>query len=170
MQTDEGIEDQQSWLESANGLVETRAISVEVEAQAGRCDHLDVEFVQCDAGGGTDALEAAANNVQGVFGRIEQNAAGTRDREAAQAGCCCGNGDGQIEGEEGFAAFGLAADDPDRLLGPQLINQPAPLLGSLGETPSWLNRKLGHRRRRLAALASLAAGMAQTSKNSVSSI
>jgi hypothetical protein len=33
-----------------------------------------------------------------------------------------------------------------------------------------LNRKLGHRRRRLAALASLAAGMAHISKNSVSSI
>ena len=157
-------------LEPANGLVETRAVSVEVEAQAGRGDHLDVEFGQRDTGGGTDTLEAAANDVQGVFGRIEQNAAGTRDCEAAQAGRCCGYGDGQIEGEEGFAAFRLAADDPDRLLGPQPIDQPTPLLGSLGETPGRLNRKLGHRRRRLAALASLAAGMAQISKNSVSSI
>ena len=170
MQPHERIEDQQAWLEPAHGLVETRAVSIEVEAQAGRGDHLDVEFGQRDAGGGTDALEAAPNDVQGVFGRIEQNATGAADREAAQAGRCRGDGDGQIEGEEGFAALGLAADDPHRLLGPQLIDQPTSLLGSLGETPGRLNRKLGHRRRRLAALASLAAGMAHISKNSVSSI
>ncbi len=114
--------------------------------------------------------EAAADDVQGVFGRIEQNAAAPRDREAAQAGRCRGDGDGQIEGEEGFAALGFAADDPDRLLGPQPLDQPPPLLGRLGETPGRLNRKLDHRRRRPAALASLAAGLAQTSKNSVSSI
>ena len=70
----------------------------------------------------------------------------------------------------GFAALGLAADDADGFLGPQLIDQPAPLLGSLGETPGRLDRKLGHRRRRVAALVSLAAGMAQISKNSASSI
>jgi len=34
-------------------------------------------------------------------------------REAAQAGGAGGDSDGQIEGEEGFAAFGLAADDAD---------------------------------------------------------
>ena len=94
------------------------------------------------AGGGTDAVEAAADDVQRVFGGIEQDAAGRADREAAQAGGAGGDGDGQIEGEEGFAAFGLAADDPDGLLGPQLIDQPAPLLGALGETPGRLDRKL----------------------------
>jgi hypothetical protein len=153
MQTDEGIEHEQARLQPGDSLLEACAVSIQIEAQAGRGDHLDVEFGQRDRGGGTDALEAAANDVQGIFGRIEQNAAGTRDREASQAGCCRSDGDGQIEGEEGFAAFGLTADDPDRLLGPQLIDQPTPLLGNLGETPSRLNRKLGHRRRRLAALA-----------------
>jgi hypothetical protein len=35
----------------ANGLVETRAVSIEVEAHAGRGDHLDIEFGERDAGG-----------------------------------------------------------------------------------------------------------------------
>jgi hypothetical protein len=89
----------------------------------------------------------------------------TKRRRAGDTSC-----DGEIECEEGFAAFGLAADDPDRPLGPRLIDQPTPLLGSLGKTPSRLNRKLGHRWRQFTALASLAAGKAQISKNSVSSI
>ncbi len=44
MRPHERIEHQQPWLEPANGLVETRAVGIEVEAQAGRGDHLDVEF------------------------------------------------------------------------------------------------------------------------------
>jgi hypothetical protein len=57
--------------------------------------------------------------VQGVFGGIEQDAAGAADREAVQAGDAGGHGDGQIEGEEGFAAFGFAADDADGFFRPQ---------------------------------------------------
>ncbi len=114
--------------------------------------------------------KAATDDVQGVLGGIEQDPAGPGDREAAQAGCSGGDGDGQIEGEEGFAAFWLAADDAHGLFRPQPLDEPAPLVGRLGETPGRLDRKLGHRRRRVAALASLAAGAAQTSKKSVSSI
>ena len=75
-----------------------------------------------------------------------------------------------IEGEEGFAALGFAADDADGFLRPQPLDEPALLLGAIGEAPGRLDRKLGHRRRRIAALVSFAAGRPQVSKNSVSSI
>ncbi len=170
MQAHERIEDQEPRLEGGDGFLETRAVGLEIEAQAGRGDHLDVEFGETGAGGGADALEATADDMQRVLGGIEQDPTWVGDREAAQAGRSGGDGYGQIEGEEGFAAVGLAADDADGFLGPQLIDEPAPLLGSLGETPGRLDRKLRHRRRRVVALVSAAAGMAQTSKNSVSSI
>ena len=125
---------------------------------------------RADAGGGTDAFEAATDDVQCVFGGIEQDATGAADREAAQAGDAGGDGDGQIEGEEGFAALGLAADDADGFFRPQPVDEPALLLGAIGEAPGRLDRKLAHRRRRIAALVSFAAGTAQVSKNSVSSI
>ena len=99
-----------------------------------------------------------------------QNAAGAAHREAVRIGDAGSDGDGEIEGEEGFAAFGLAADDADGFVGPQPIDEPALLLGTIGEAPGWLDRKLGHRRRRIAALVSLAAGTAQVWKNRVSSI
>jgi hypothetical protein len=63
--------------------------------------------------------------VQGIFGGVEQHAPGVRHGEAAQAGHAGRNRDGEAEGEEGFAAFGLAADDSDRLLGPQGGDEPA---------------------------------------------
>ena len=106
----------------------------------------------------------------GVFGGIEQDAAWAADRESAQAGHAGGDGDSQIESEEGFAAFGFAADDADGFFRPQPIYEPALLLGAIGETPGRLDRKLGHRRRRIAALVSLAVVTTQISKNSVSSM
>src|SRR5271166_1431187 len=131
MQAHEGIKDEEPRLQSGDGLIETYAVDLEIKAQAGRGDHLDVELDEVDARG---------------------------------------DGDGQIEGQEGFAAFWLAADDPDGLFRPQSIDEPTLLLGAVGEAPGRLDRKQGHRRRRVAALVSLAAGTAQVSKNSVSSI
>src|SRR5580693_5130931 len=74
-----------------------------------------------------------------------------------------------IEGEERLAAFGLAANDADGLLGPEPGDQPSVFLGALGETPSGLDRQQGHLRC-LAVLASGTGGAAHSSRNSFSSM
>ncbi len=102
MQTHERIEDQQPRFQPGDGLLQPNPVGLEIEAQTGGGDHLHVEISETDAASGADAVEAAADDVQSVFGGIEQNAAGAADREAAQAGDAGGDGDGQIEGEEGF--------------------------------------------------------------------
>jgi hypothetical protein len=170
MQTHERIEDQQPRFQPGDGFFQPCTVGLEIEAQTGGGDHLDVEFGETDAGGGADTFETATDDVQGIFGGIKQDAAGVADREAAQAGDAGGDGDGQIEGEEGFAAFGFAADDADGLFRPQSVDEPTLLFGAIGEAPGLLNRKRAYRRRRIAALVSLAMGTAQVSKNSVSSI
>jgi len=170
MQPHERIEDQQPWFQPGDGFLQSCPVGLEIEAQTGSGDHLDVEFGETDAGGDADTLKATADDVQGIFGGIEQDAAGVADREAAQARDAGGDGDRQIEGEEGFAAFGLAADDTDGLFRPQSVDEPALLFGAIGKPPGRLDRKGAHRRRRIAALVSLAIGTAQVSKNSVSSI
>ena len=43
MQAHERIEDEQARLQPGDGLLETRAVGLEIEAQAGDGDHLDVE-------------------------------------------------------------------------------------------------------------------------------
>jgi hypothetical protein len=88
MQADEWIEDKQPRLQPGDGVVETCAIGVEIEAQAGGGDHLDVEFGESSTGGGIDAFEAAADDVQRVLGGIEQDAAkGGPPRSGAGRGC-----------------------------------------------------------------------------------
>ena len=56
-----------------------------------------------------------------------------RHREVAQARGSGRDRDGQVEGEETLAALGFAADDTDRLFGPQPGDKPALLGGPLGE-------------------------------------
>src|SRR5712675_1672661 len=62
----------------------------------GAVDHLDVELGEADAGGGADAIDPAADDMERVFGGIEQDATRACDREAAQAADARGDGDGQI--------------------------------------------------------------------------
>ena len=75
VQAYERIEDQEPGLERGNGFIETRAVGLKIEAQAGCGDDLDVEFGEAGAGGGADALEAASDDMECILGRIEQDPA-----------------------------------------------------------------------------------------------
>src|SRR5271166_6949182 len=125
---------------------------------------------KAEAGGGADAVEPPAHDVERVLGGIEQNAAGAWHAEATQARNAGRDRDGEVQGEEGFAALGLAADDADRLLGPQPGDEPALFGGAIGEAVGGLDGQQVHRRRPAAALASAAGGAAHVSRNSFSSI
>ena len=143
MQAHERIEDEQPRFQPGDGLFQTYAVSLEIEAQTGRRDHLDVEFGETDAGGGANAFEAATDDMERVLGGIEQHATGIGHDEAPQAGDAGGDGDREIEGKEGFAAFRLAADDADGLFRPQPVDEPALLFGALGETPGLAGPEAG---------------------------
>ena len=80
VQAHERIEDEQSWLQAGDGLIEPCAVGLEIEAQTGRGDHLDVEFSETDTSGGADALEAAADN--GRHGARPRRDKAARDRGA----------------------------------------------------------------------------------------
>jgi hypothetical protein len=103
-----------------------------------------------------------------VLGGMEKNAAGARNGETAQASRSSRNRHGKVEGEEGFAAFGLATDDADSFLGAQRSDEPTWFVGALRDAVSGFDRQQAHRRRPPAALDS--AGGEQVSRNSFSSI
>ena len=102
-----------------------------------------------------------------VLGGMEKNAAGARNGETAQASRSSRNRHGKVEGEEGFAAFGLATDDADSFLGAQRSDEPTWFVGALRDAVSGFDRQQAHRRRPPAALDS--AGGEQVSRNSFSS-
>ena len=76
MEAHERIEDQQAGLQSGDGVGEVAPISIEVEAQHRRRDHLDIEVGERDTGSTGDAFEAAAHDVQCIFGGEQQDATG----------------------------------------------------------------------------------------------
>src|SRR5260370_32240795 len=133
VQADERVEDEEARPERGDGRGEAVAIPGVIEAEGRRGDHVDLQRREVDAGGAADALQAPANEMQGILGGVEQHAAGPTDRVLPQAGGAGGDRDGQGEGEAGLAALGLAADDADRLLSPEVLDPPAALVGPVGE-------------------------------------
>ena len=67
-----------------------------------------------------DAFEAAAHDVQCILGGEEQDATGARHREPAQARHTRCDRHREVQSQERLAALGLAPDDANRLLGPQV--------------------------------------------------
>src|SRR5271155_1828539 len=76
VEADEGVEDEQARFQTSDGLVETGAVGIEVEAQAGGGDHLDIEIGKIAAGGGADTVEPAPHDMQGILGGVEEDAPG----------------------------------------------------------------------------------------------
>ena len=171
MQAHERIEDQQPRRELRDGALQRRAIGRGIEPQRGRGDDLHVQIGELATGGGADALQALAHDVQRILGRVEQHPPRLRHGEVAQARGAGGHRDGEIEGEEALAALGLAPDDAHGLLGPQPGDEPAALLGPRREPPGRLDgERVGVHRRRVAILAGAAVGAAKASKKSCSSM
>src|ERR1700730_5953850 len=169
MQPYERIEDKEARLQFGDGLIEAPAVGLEIEPHGGGGDDLDIEIGDAEARGDTDAIEPLAHDVERILGGVEQNTPGAWHGEAPQARNAGRDRDSKVEGEEGFAAFGLAADEADRLLGPQGVDEPALFPGAIGEAPGGLDRKQSHRRRPVAVLVSVGGGE-HVSRNSFSSI
>ena len=134
VQAHERIEHQEARFQLRNGVFEALAVGGLVDAQRRSGDDMHVQVFELTACRGTDALEPAAHDMQGILGRVQQHSPRPSDGEAAQAGGAGRDRDSQVQGEEGFAAFRFPTDDADGLFGPQPRDEPALLLGAVGET------------------------------------
>jgi hypothetical protein len=128
-------------------VFEAVAVGGQIEPQCRRSDDVNVEVPQADAGGGADAFQATAQDVQGVLGGVQQDAAGLWHGEPAQARRPRRHRDGKIQGEEGLAALRFAADDADGIDRPQIGDQPALLLGTRRQRERWRDGERVQRRR-----------------------
>ena len=121
MQTHEGIEHQQARLQVGDGVVEASAVGREIQSHGGCGDDLDVEIGKAEAGGGADAVEPPAHDVERVLGGIEQNAAGAWHAEATQARNAGRDrrgvlGGSDLEGVDDRALLQIAAHAPGVIL------------------------------------------------------
>ncbi len=143
MQPHEGIEHEERGAQGVDGGAQAILIGGEIEPETGGSDDLDVEGGEVDPGREGDAVQALAHDVERVFGGVEEDAAGLGGRKAPQAGGPRGDGERDIEREEGLAALGLPADDADGLRGPEALDEPA----ALGRPALELMREAGGQER-----------------------
>jgi len=124
VQAHERVEDEERGAQVSDRGTQCLAILFAIEPEAWHGDDMDIEGLEVSAGGMGNALEPPAHDWGGVLRGIEQHRPNLPDREAAQTGRSCGDRDGEIKGEEGFAALWLAADDADGLSHPQSLDEP----------------------------------------------
>ena len=133
VEADQRIEDEEPGPDALHGLQEAGAVLAMVEAQDGDVDDGDVEGVEGSAGGPADTLQPGPHDVACILGTEQQDGSFEGGGEVAEAGDAGGDGDGEIESEEGLAALGLAADDADTLFAPQGVDEPLLAAGTLLE-------------------------------------
>ena len=146
MQAHQGVEDEQARGEALDGVVQALAVTVMVEAQCGDVDDGDVEVMEGSGGGLGDAFETAAHEMAGILCGVHQDRAGLCGGEVTQARDARGDADGEVEGEEGFAALGFAADDADGVAAPQRVDEPLLVAGPVLELDRGSCGEGAHRR------------------------
>ena len=158
VQAHQGVEDKQAWPDALDGVVQALAVAFEVEAQSRHVDDGDVEVTERRGGGAGDVFEPGAHDVSGVLGGEQHDGSWVCGGEVTQARDARGDGHGEVECEEGFAALGFAADDADGFAAPQRVDEPVLVAGAVLE----LDRGLVWARRspaRPRALGGLAPGV-----------
>jgi len=169
MEPDEGVEHEEEGAYRGDGRVELLPIVGDIQAQARGGDDVDREIGERDPRRATDALEPRSDQMQGVFGGVEQHGAAPRRRKVAQTRDAGGHGDEHVEGQKALAALRLAADDADGFLGPEIRDQPA-VLGRTHREVAGARHGQGHHRARPARARGRSTGAgAKRSKKSVSS-
>ena len=126
---DEGIEEQESGLKGREGLIEGMLVIGTVETKTRRRDDLDVEGADAEPPVAAQVRHAVPNPGEGVLGEVDEGGAGAHDFEATETGGAGGDGDGEIEAEPGFAGLGRPANDADGGGAPEIVDEPANLLG-----------------------------------------
>jgi hypothetical protein len=130
VKTDERVKDEQALTEGFDGVDEADAVLLQVEAYGDGGDDVDVELREADAGGATDPLETAADDVQGVFGSEEEDgpplsATGKWRRQGAPEATATA----RSRARKDLQHLGSPPTMPTAWGGPQVADEPALLLG-----------------------------------------
>jgi hypothetical protein len=125
VQTHEWIEHEEPRREPANSGPQAGLIASAIEAEDRDGDDVDRCAGQVEPSRAANAGEAGLYDWGGVLGHVEYDWTGVGDIEDVETGRAGRDGDGQIEGEPGFAAFRGPAKDTDGGARPQGVDEPA---------------------------------------------
>gem|GEM_PF-1573726 len=144
VEPDQWVEQEHFGCEGNEGLVEGVTVALEVEAQAGGSDDLEVQTSQREPSMAADLLDAIAHVVQRILGEVDDDGPGSIDGEVLEAGGAGGDGDGQIQAQPGFTGFRRPPDHADGGSAPDILDQPPGVVGLLLDGVDGKRGQAGH--------------------------
>lgn len=131
MKSDEGIQNQEPGLEGLEGGIQSVPVTLEVEAEGGCGDDVEIEAGEGEAPVLAELGDAVAELGQGVLGEIDHGGPRGVDLEATEAGGAGGDRDREIQSQPGFTRFCGPSNDADGAGAPQIADEPR-RVGRLG--------------------------------------
>jgi hypothetical protein len=133
MEADQRIEQEHMRADELQGMEQARLVGFAVQAQEGLGDDVEVEAADIQTPAGAEGFDALADQGEFVLGGEDEGRAGVGHGEAVQAGGVGGDAYGHVECQEGFACFGLTAEDSRGGACPQGPDEPAIFQGPGGD-------------------------------------
>lgn len=131
VQSNQGIEEQESWLKTFEGILELATIFVEVEPEARSIDDVEVQLGDVEASVTTDGFDSLFDDGESIFGEVDDHPPTLMDLESAEAASSGSYGYGEVETEPCLAALGRSTNDADGLLAPKIVDEPFIVRGSI---------------------------------------
>ena len=116
-------------MECSQGLVQSMLVALEIKAETGCGDDVEIEVLKRESAVLTQLGHAVTYTRQRVLGQIDEYRSRGMDLEAAEAGGTGSHGDREIQPHHRLAGFRSAADYPDSTGTPEVLNEPLRSVG-----------------------------------------
>ena len=129
VQAHQGIEQQHAGLELLERGLQELPIPSLIQAQRGRRDHMQIKPPDIQAPMSAQGIQARTHHRQGIFRQIDQGRPPGLYRKAPQTGRGRGDTHRHVQPQPGLASLRRATNDAHGRPTPELLDQPALLLG-----------------------------------------
>jgi hypothetical protein len=134
-----GVEDEKPGLVLLKGKAEPMEIFGSVESESRFEDKPHIEGVEVGLACLGELLEPFPDLFGRILGGVDEDDSRPWDVESSETGLPGGDGDGELQSEPGFSAFGLSADDAHCPFAPELVDEPKGGVVSAGSHARGLN-------------------------------
>jgi len=124
VQSYQGVEEEESWFQSVDGVDELRSVGFKIEPERWGIDDVQVEGFDIEMSMPANSKDTFTDHECGVFSEVDESRSFALDLKVSKAwspGC---DAEGDVEAEPGLAAFRSTADNAYSFLPPEIFDEP----------------------------------------------
>ena len=111
MQSYQGVEEEESWFESVDGVDEFCSVGFKIEPERWGINYVQVEGFDVEMSMPANSKDTFTDHECGVFSEVDESRSLLCNLEVTETRGSRGNAGSDIEAEPGLAAFRSTADD-----------------------------------------------------------